>query len=158
MIMLVVVFSMLVESIGLRAEAQPCISLMTIVVPGGTYRPLHRNLQRVEVQRCSPGVGDGLRLVAWADQGSSPGLSVDTAGGDVQQLFVGRNTFLLELSGGGRNHVYAITYSAGKPTVALKRATTGRASIRSDGSTVELQVPNQWTKQVERYSYVLEQR
>jgi hypothetical protein len=145
-------------SVAGAAEPERCVPLMGVTIPGGPFRPSHRNLQRVEVQRCSPGVADAIKIVAWPDGGTTPSVSINTGGGDVRQVFTASNTFIAEISGGSRNQVYTITYSAGKPTLALKRATAGRVLIRSNGHVVEVDVPNEWRNELERHSFPIEEK
>jgi len=127
--------------------------MSTVVVPGTTYQTSLEKRQRVDIRLCSPGVADGIQLAAWASGKEQPSLVIGTPGGDVVQLVMRTNILVIEISGGSSDHIYVISYEAGKPKLVLKQATKSRAIISSHDKALEIQIPNHWTKAVDRYTF-----
>jgi hypothetical protein len=113
-------------------------------------------LRRVELRKCGPGISESLQIVAWEQKTDAPGLVIDTMDFTVVQAVMCGRVFVIETTGGSRDLVYVIVYTAEGPKLALERVTKARAEITSDGKSIRLNVPDTGTGKTETFSFPCE--
>ena len=114
-----------------------CPHVLARLVPQRVLTLQDERLARVEVRDC-PAWGQPIQLSGWERDAGAPTLIVDTTDNVIGQLVMTGDVFVIVTEGGTRSWVYVITFSKGKPKLALTQVTKGIVRIVSDYWHVEL--------------------
>jgi hypothetical protein len=94
--------------------------------------------QWFELRQCG---GGSVLVNGYERHRSAPSLSFDTGHGYPVQLVHILNVLVFESLGGSTNHALVFAFQNGKPTVALKRSTTGGVTVQRNEKSITVAVP-----------------
>lgn len=117
-----------------------CPNQISLTTTDFRYKIPLPQMARIELRQCEPGSSEVIQIVAWRSGGTSPDLIIETGDFGLVQSVSRANIFFFETGGATRDHIFVIAYKNGLPSLALRKATKGTATVTVTSSSLDLSV------------------